>query len=547
MELRILLLLALAGCATAPPRHDTGPAPHMVAAPESLAALEGARVLREGGNAADAAVCVGFVLAVTHPQAGNLGGGGFLLIHTRDDDVVIDARETAPAAATAGMYLDRNGDVRPEASLVGPLASGVPGSVAGYEALHRLMGTKSWTRLLAPAIRLAEEGFEVDAGLHASLERSKKLLGRQAETASIFLSKGRVPPVGSTLRQPALAATLRRIAEEGSSGFYTGPVARKIVEICRRDGGIITMEDLKEYRVRIREPVRGTFSGYEVLTMPPPSSGGVVMLEMLGMLDELGFMSGFPDLWLHAFAECGRRAFADRAAYFGDPDFVEVPVEQLLERDYLLRRARDIDPEKATPSASVRGGLAEESEETCHFSIVDVHGNAVACTTTLNGSFGCGASAAGVLLNNEMDDFTSKPCAPNLYGLIQSARNAIEPGKRPLSSMTPTILLEGNRPALVLGSPGGPTIISTVCQVILNKMLRQMDLQEAVDAPRIHHQWLPDKIFHEPLDAKLAAALRRRGHTLQERRAMGDVQAIASVPGGWVGASDPRGRGRTAW
>ncbi|MFB3067057.1 MAG: gamma-glutamyltransferase, partial [Planctomycetota bacterium] len=485
--LPLLCLLLGGACASSQPAADgPPPAAHgMVVAPEPIAAREGAQILREGGNAVDAAVCVGFVLAVTHPQAGNLGGGGFLIVHTAEADVAIDARETAPAAAERDMYLDADGNVRRDASLVGPLAAGVPGSVAGYLLALEQYGTLPRERVLAPAIRLAEEGFEVDRGLHASLDRARKLLARFPETAAIFLPGGRVPAVGERLKQPQLARTLRSIAAEGAAGFYRGRVALEIEKISNRYGGRIRRSDLAGYRARERAPVRGTYRGYEILSMPPPSSGGVILLQMLSMLRRhpLGDLSE-PERW-HLFIEVERRAFADRSYWFGDPDFVSVPVAALLDPDYIDGRFARVDRLRATPSSRIGHGVppGAESEETCHFSIVDRHGNAVACTTTLNGSFGCGASAAGVLLNNEMDDFSSKPGAPNLYGLIQGERNAVAPNKRPLSSMTPTIVLDAHgRVRYVLGSPGGPTIISSVCQVLVRLLALRQAPAEAVAA-----------------------------------------------------------------
>ncbi|UCE87579.1 MAG: gamma-glutamyltransferase, partial [Deltaproteobacteria bacterium] len=502
MELKrrafLLLLVTVAACAT-----TTVPTilPGAVATPEPYAAEAAARVLKEGGNAADAAVCAGFVLAVTHPPAGNLGGGGFLVVHTKDADVVIDARETAPRAAKPDMYLDAAGEPRSEASLVGPLAAGVPGSVAGYLLLHERFGSMPRKRLLAPAIRLAEEGFKVDQGLHEAFASHRDLLARYDETASIFLPGGKVPQPGDRFRQPALARVLRAISESGRDGFYKGWFAKEMQERCSVHGGRITIGDLWTYRAKERKPLRASYRGYDIVTMPPPSSGGVVLLQMLALLEMGGYDAMRPEQRLHLLAEAGRRAFADRARYFGDPDFVDVPVDDLLDRGYLAGRFATIGMTQATPSGAIDGGLeaAPESGETCHFSVVDGAGNAVSCTTTLNGAFGCGLAVSGVLLNNEMDDFTVKPGVPNQFGLVQSEKNAIRPGKRPLSSMTPTIVLKGGRPVLVLGSPGGPTIISTVCQVLSNHLALGMDLPAAVAAPRIHHQWLPDQILHEPL------------------------------------------------
>lgn len=538
------LLVTVAACATV---QVPTILPGAVAAPEPYAAEAAARVLKEGGNAADAAVCAGFVLAVTHPPAGNLGGGGFLVVHTADEDVVIDAREIAPRAAKPDMYLDSAGKPRPEASLVGPLAAGVPGSVAGYLLLHERFGSMPRRRLLAPAIRLAEKGFKVDDGLSEAFARHRDLLSRDGETAAIFLPGHKVPQPGDTLRQPELARVLRAISEDGSDGFYKGWFAKELQERCARHGGRITVGDLWTYRAKERAPLRGKYRGYDVVTMPPPSSGGVVLLQMLALLEMGGYDRMRPEQRLHLFAEAGRRAFADRARYFGDPDFVDVPVAELLDPDYLAGRFATISMTRATPSSEVEGGLPPpaESNETCHFSVVDGDGNAVSCTTTLNGAFGCGLAVSGVLLNNEMDDFTVKVGVPNQFGLVQSEKNAIKPGKRPLSSMTPTIVLENGKPVLVLGSPGGPTIISTVCQVISNHLALGMDLSAAVAASRIHHQWLPDEILYEPLPAEDLRALQHLGHKLVPApRPIGDCQAIGRNRFGELDAvTDPRGRG----
>ncbi len=537
------LALLLAACASTLPEGATaGALPGAIAAPEPHAAREGAKVLRDGGNAFDAAVTIGFVLAVTHPEAGNLGGGGFLLAHRPGEEFVIDAREVAPLAATRDMYLDAQGVLRPDASLVGPLASGVPGSVAGYLRLHERCGSLPRGRLLAPAIRLAEEGFLVDQGLAASLERSRHLLSRFEATRRVFFRDGRPLRQGERLAQPELATVLRAISGQGADGFYRGPVAQAIVEGCTAHGGRITLEDLATYRPREREVLKGRFAGHEVLTMPPPSSGGVLLLQILSMLEQGGYGGMRPVQRHHLFAEASRRAFADRATHFGDPDFVEVPVDALLDPDYLKARLESIDLTRATPSSAIEARpLPAESGETCHFSVVDRAGNALSCTTTLNGAYGCGLVVHGLLLNNEMDDFAAKPGVPNQFGLVQGGKNAIEPGKRPLSSMAPTILLRDGQPVLVLGSPGGPTIISVVAQVIANRLLLGMDLAAAVRAPRLHNQWLPDELMHENLPPDEARALERLGHRLRRKAGpMGDVQAVGLGEGA---VSDLRGRG----
>jgi gamma-glutamyltranspeptidase/glutathione hydrolase len=543
MELRRLVLLPLlfaAACATA-----GGGA---VATPEPYAAKVGADMLRRG-NAVDAAVAIGFVIAVTHPYAGNLGGGGFIVAHVDGRDYILDARETAPKASSRDMYLGKDGKPVPEASLVGPRAAGVPGTVDGYVKLHERFGSLTLNEVLQPAIELARKGFKVDAGLRDAIQRHKKLLSTFPETRAIFLPKGQVPKAGSVLRQPDLAAVLEAIAWEGRDGFYRGRFAKKLRDATSKYGGRISRADLAAYKAKWREPLRGKFRQYDIITMPPPSSGGVVLLQMLAMLER----GGYPGLDVgerkHLYAEVARRCFADRSVHFGDPDFVSVPVDRLLKPSYLKNRMRTISMSKATPSSQVEAGTfgATESFETCHFSVVDEAGNAVSCTTTLNGAFGCGLAVSGVLLNNEMDDFTAKLGEPNQFGLIQGEKNVIAPGKRPLSSMTPTIVLENGQPVLVLGSPGGPTIISTVCQVIIHHLGLGMPLKDAVAYPRVHHQWMPDEILAEPLNGDETRFLSGLGHKVKTyERLIGDVQAVGVEDGEWKPVSDPRGRGAVA-
>ena len=547
--MRLLLLGGLLAACTA----TRGGA---VAAPEPYAAAEAARILREGGNAIDAAVCVGFVLAVTHPYAGNLGGGGFFVVHLDSGEkreTVLDCREVAPGAATRGMYLDKAGEPRREASLVGPLAAGVPGSVDGYLRLLEKYGTLKRRRVLAPAIRLAREGFRIDPALYRSLKQHRRLLERFEETAAIFFPDGRQLEVGDTLRQPQLAEVLEAIAKAGRGGFYLGWFAREVEQANRKYGGAMTARDLARYASKWREPIRGEYGGYTVVTMPPPSSGGVVLLQILGMLERGGYAGLGPAPRKHLFIEASKRAFADRAVHFGDPDQVAVPVRAMLDKAYLDGRFASIRMNRATPSVNIGAGAhalggGRESRETCHFSIVDRHGNAVACTTTLNGAYGSGLAVHGVLLNNEMDDFTAKPGEPNQFGLIQGEKNAIAPFKRPLSSMTPTILLDrSGEPVLVLGSPGGPTIISTVGQVVA-QFVAGMSLAEAVAAPRVHHQWMPDMVLAEPLPPRELAYLESLGHRIRTQgRPIGDVQAVARTDfGRFTPVSDSRGRGSVA-
>ncbi len=527
----------------------------MVVSQEALASAVGRDVLAAGGNAVDAAVAVGFALAVTLPRAGNLGGGGFMLVHMADtgETVAIDYRETAPAAATEDMFLDEAGEADPAKSRFSGLGVGVPGTVRGLALAHERFGSGAFTlaELIAPAIRLAEEGFAVRPDLHRALSSSwvrPRLSADPAARAVFYGADGEPPAVGETLVQADLAATLRRIAEEGPDGFYDGPVAQAIAATVRARGGRMTAGDIAGYAPRLREPVRGLFMGHEVVSMPPPSSGGVHLVQMLEILEGLpladfGHNSA---LTIHAIAEAARRAYADRSKYLGDPDFWDVPVDRLLDPAYAARLREEIDLARATPSDQVAPGLdlPAESEETTHFSVVDADGNAVSNTYTLNFSFGVGfmAEGTGVLLNNELDDFSAKPGVPNAYGLVGGAANAVAPGKRPLSSMTPTIVLRDGEVALVTGSPGGSRIITTVMQVILNVIAFDLDLATATAAPRVHHQWLPDEIrIEEGISPDTVRLLEEMGHAVVRRSSMGAAQSIAVAPGGRLaGASDPR-------
>lgn len=524
----------------------------MVASSNALASQVGADILRRGGNAVDAAVAVGLALAVTTPAAGNLGGGGFMLIRRADGNAVaLDYREVAPAKATRTMYLDEAGRVIPEASTVGPLAVGVPGTVAGFAHALEKYGTMRWREVVEPARKLAAEGFPVSHAFARELRAHAKLLERFPESRRIFLKDGAYYREGETFRQPDLAHTLQRLQEKGPREFYEGETARLLVEEMERRGGLITRKDLTAYQPVEREPVRGRYRGYEILSMPPPSSGGAVLIEMLNTLEgyDLSGMGHNSSETYHLLIEVMLRGFADRAEHFGDPAFVRVPLAGLTSKAYARDRARTIDPKRATPSARVKHGdpLTYESEQTTHYTVVDAKGNAVSNTYTLNASYGSGVTVrgAGFLLNNEMDDFTSKPGSPNLFGLIQGEANAIAPGKRPLSSMTPTMVLKDGKLFCALGSPGGPTIINSVMQVLLNVIDHGMTLQGAVNAPRIHHQWLPDRVRHEPygLARDVRAALEAKGHRFEEAtRYMGDVEAVMIEPetGVRLGASDPR-------
>jgi gamma-glutamyltranspeptidase/glutathione hydrolase len=543
----LLLLLPSGGVAFSPVAAQRG----MVVASEPLASEAGLEILRAGGNAVDAAVAVGFALAVTHPEAGNIGGGGFMLVRLAGGEaVVVDYREQAPAAATRDMFLDGQGKLVPGATTEGPLAACVPGTVAGLALAHRTYGKLPWTRVLRPAIRLAKQGFPVSYALSMSLRKHEKQLAKFSETRRIFLRSGQLYEPGEVLRQPDLARTLRQIAVSGPKVFYRGWIARAIAATVKKQGGILKREDLLAYQAKIRPPLRGSFRGYEILTVPPPSSGGVGLLEMLNVLEpmELGAPNSFQAI--HLVAEAMRRAYADRAAYLGDADVVPVPVRGLISRQYAAKLREEILQAKAVAPVEAGKPAEYESAETTHFSVVDAQGNAVANTYTLNGGYGSGVTVegAGFLLNNQMDDFTAKPGEPNMYGLVQGEANAIAPRKRPLSSMTPTIVVEQGKVRLVLGSPGGGTIINTVLEVLLNVLVFKMNVRQAVTAPRFHHQWRPDELTLERwgFSADTIQKLEEFGYKLNIRDSMGICEAIAIDPQtGWrFGAADPRGDGK---
>jgi gamma-glutamyltranspeptidase/glutathione hydrolase len=532
----------------------------MVASTSRIASEVGVAILKRGGNAVDAAIAVAFALAVTYPAAGNLGGGGFMMIRFRDGrTTAIDYREMAPAAAHRNVYLDKNGDlIKGEgSSTVGYRAAGVPGTVAGMEMALKKYGSGklTWAQLIEPARRLAADGFRLSYALARSLKREQALFENYADSRKIFLNRGRFYNEGDILRQPELAATFARLQRGGPREFYEGLTAQLIAADMRRHNGLMTLEDLRGYVAKERMPLRSTYRGYEIISMPPPSSGGAVLIEMLNILEGYDLRSaGWSSAQrYHLMVEAMRRAFADRAEYMGDADFVAVPVAGLIDKSYAARLRATINPDRASTSAEVRAGrpAGAEAEETTHFTVVDSEGNAVANTYTLNGSYGSGvvAQGTGVLLNNEMDDFAAKPGAPNLYGLIQGERNAVAPRKRPLSAMTPTFVLRKDGSLwFTIGSPGGPTIINTVLQVITNIIDYDMNIQQAIDAPRIHHQWLPDVITYEPygLSTDTRRALEARGHKLTDRpRYMGDAQGIMIEEATQVrlGASDPRNEG----
>ncbi len=536
----------------------------MVVSTDELASDVGVRILRQGGNAIDAAVATGFALAVVNPEAGNIGGGGFMVIRLASgESVALDYREKAPLAASRDMYLDEAGNLT-DASVVGHLASGVPGSVAGLWAAHQRYGTLPWTDLVQPAIDLAM-GFPLHERLGAGLAYSEEALSRFAATAEVYLPGGAPPALGETFAQPDLAATLERIRDQGPDGFYRGETADLIVAEMARGGGIITHEDLRTYAPAWRDPIRFEYRDYTVLSMPPSSSGGATMAEIANMVEayDVGAMGWHSPEHLHVYVEAARRSFSDRNEYLADPDFVDMPLEQLTSKAYAAERGADISLAAATPSSEIGPGLgpSEGGGETTHYSVVDADGNAVATTTTLNSWYGSGVTVAGAgfLLNNEMDDFAAKPGTPNQFGLVQGENNAIEPGKRMLSAMTPTVVLD---PAgdlyMVTGTPGGSTIITTVFQMISNVIDFGMNVADAVNAPRVHHQHLPDVVVYEHggLPEATVTALEALGHRLSEREAgnvdayfsggvSGDVQAILLGPdGSMTGWSDPRRGGR---
>lgn len=521
----------------------------MVVTREPNATEAGLRVLQAGGNAVDAAIAVGFALAVTHPSAGNIGGGGFMLIRFADGRTAfLDFRERAPGKATRDMYLDASGKPTND-SVRGWRAPGVPGTVRGFEMAHRKYGSRPWAELVAPAVTLAMKGFPVSYGLATSL-RNNKALAQFPESRRIFQRNGKFFEVGEILKQPELGRTLERIASRGAADFYEGETARILAREMAANGGLITLEDLKDYKAVERNPIEGDYRGHHIIGAPPPSSGGIGILQMLGMLEGSGYEKAGAGsaAAIHYVAEVMRRYYADRSEHLADPDFHNVPVKALLSREHIARRRASIDKDKATPSSEVRPGVfsREESAETTHYSIVDAQGNAVAVTYTLNGGYGSGVTVPGigVLMNNEMDDFSVKPGAPNMFGLIQGEANRIEPGKRPLSSMTPTIVLKDGKLYMVVGTPGGSRIISNVLQVVLNVIDFKMNIQDAVNRPRFHHQWMPDKLFLEPgFSPDTEALLRAKGHTLERVNSMCEISAIL-VEGGWLqGAADPRVEG----
>ena len=520
----------------------------MVASNSVLASEAGVEIMRHGGNAVDAAVATGFALAVTLPAAGNIGGGGFMVIRMADGrSAAIDYREIAPLAATRNMYLDSTGKLT-DRSRVGALAAGVPGSVAGMAEALQKYGTMSLAQVMEPAIRLARDGFVVDDALSRSIASSARLIAPY-EGAAVFMPGGKPLPAGVRLVQPALARTLTLIAERGPSGFYSGEVADSIAAEQRRDHGIITKEDLARYRVEWREPVRGTYRGDTLIAMPPSSSGGITAIETLNILENWKPLPPFGSTaYDHHVAEAFRRAFIDRNTLLGDPAFVPVPTARLTSKQYAESLWRTIDPARASKTPVFAGVMRRESTQTTHYSVVDRTGNAVSTTTTLNGGYGGGAyvGGAGFFLNNEMDDFAAQPGVPNMFGLVQGEANAIAPGKRMLSSMTPSILLgRDGRVLLVAGAAGGPTITTTTVQLVLNVVDHGMSLAAAMSAPRLHEQGWPDRLMYEDsgMTAAVADSLRAAGYELQAVGHLANANAIMRVPDGWAGMSEPRASG----
>ncbi len=523
-----------------------------VVAAEPHAAAAGLAMLRRGGNAVDAAAATFLALAVTHPQAGNLGGGGFVVLRTASGaNIALDFRERAPGRATRDLYLAADGTVDFERSQVGATAAGVPGSPAGIAWLVDRYGTLTLEEVAEPAIRLAREGFVVDHFLAGSLRRSAAKLGRFPTTRAVFFADGKPLARGDRLVQPELAATLERFAARGADGFYRGETAGLVVAQMEASGGLIDAEDLRAYTPVERRPLVGRYRGFEVISMPPPSSGGVALLQMLNLLEpyDLHGMGFGSSATLHLMTEAMRRAFADRARWLGDPDHYAVPVEGLVAKDYAEQLRAGMRTDRVSEVAPGRPAGVEEGEDTTHFSVIDAEGNAVACTTTINSTFGSGlvVGGAGFLLNNEMDDFSAKPGVPNQFGLVGGEANAIAPGKRMLSSMTPTVLVRDGAVRYVLGSPGGGRIINTVLQVVLNVVDHGMPLAAAVDAPRIHHQWKPERLVYERflLSADVRARLAEMGHTFAGApRAIGRCQAIeVRADGLRVAVADTRSGG----
>lgn len=521
----------------------------MVASEQELATQVGVEILQQGGNAVDAAVAVGFALAVVLPNAGNIGGGGFMVLHDgkSGENFTVDFREMAPSKASRDMYLDEQGNVVDGKSLYTHFAVGVPGTVAGMEYALKKWGSLPLEKVIAPAIKLAEEGFIVSNTLAATLQEETETLGKWESSKKIFFKNDRPLVAGERLVQADLANSLRQIAQQGAKAFYEGEIAQKIVAEMEKHNGLITLEDMKGYQSVERKPIVGEYRGYKIITMPPPSSGGIHLVQILNMLENYSLADSGSNSaeTIHYLAETMKLAYADRSEYLGDPDFVKIPVTGLTSKDYAKELIKAIDPDKARPAAEIKPGKPQpyESDQTTHYSVMDKAGNAVAVTYTLNLNFGSGivAEGTGILLNNEMDDFSAKPGVANAFGLIGGDANAVEGKKRPLSSMTPTLVLKNDKPWLVTGSPGGARIITTVLQSILNTIDHGMNPAEAIVTPRVHHQWLPDELrVEEGLSPDTLKLLVERGHKISEKAPMGRIQIIQALDDGFYGYSDPR-------
>ena len=572
-----LALASLAACSATPPQASTAPAAvqqtsaaaaasaaydfdmdvfhpvvannGMVATEQELASRIGLDILKAGGNAVDAAVGIGFALAVALPNAGNIGGGGFMMVHDAKTgkSVALDFREVAPLKATRNMYLDDKGNVINGKSLYTHYAVGVPGTVAGMEHALKKWGTMPLDKVIAPSIALAEKGFPVSETLAKILRQEQKNMGKWPATTEIFWKDGAPLKRGDLLVQKDLAQSMRLIAQQGAKAFYEGAIAQKIAAEMAPHAGAVTLQDLREYKVAEREPVRGTYRGHEVVTMPPPSSGGTHLVQILNMLEQwpLAQWGQNSAQTLHHMAESSKLAYADRSEYLGDPDFVKIPLKGLTSRRYAESLAKTIDPNRARPAKEIKPGQPQpyESDQTTHYSVVDKAGNAVAVTYTLNTNFGSGivAKGTGILLNNEMDDFAAKPGVANAYGLVGGDANAVAAKKRPLSSMTPTLVLKDGKPTLVTGSPGGARIITTVLQTVVNTIDFANNPAEAAATPRIHHQWTPDELRVEKgLSPDTLALLKQRGHNIAVKPSMGRTQTIQIRNGMLYGYSDPR-------
>jgi gamma-glutamyltranspeptidase/glutathione hydrolase len=521
----------------------------MVATEQALASQVGLDILKQGGNAVDAAVAVGFALAVVLPNAGNLGGGGFMVLHDGEtgQNVALDFREMAAARAHRDMYLDAQGKVIDGKSLFTHDAVGVPGTVAGMVHALNKWGSMPLAKVIAPAIKLADQGFVVSEVLASTLAEEKDTLGKWPASRAIFFKQGEPLKAGDKLVQKDLANSLRQISKSGAAAFYQGDIGKKISKEMAKHGGSITLQDLKDYKVVERKPILGNYRGYQVVTMPPPSSGGIHLVQILNMLEhypikDYGVNSANT---IHVMAESMKLAYADRAEYLGDPDFVKIPVTGLISKGYADSLVKGIQMNQARPAAQIKPGQPQpyESDQTTHFSVMDKTGDAVAVTYTLNLNFGTGivAEGTGILLNNEMDDFSVKPGVPNAFGLVGGSANAIAPKKRPLSSMTPTIVLKNDKPWLVTGSPGGARIITTVLQSIVNTIDHGMNPAEAIVTPRVHHQWLPDELrIEDGISPDTIALLQQKGHKVALKAPMGRVQIIQADESGFYGYSDPR-------